>query len=125
MATMDEMIREYRSVLQQVQQLAARKEELRLLILNALAEQNVGFAASPYGTAVRCTRYKLVPRRDALLGLLQAEDLFPFAHFTPARVKQFLVPKYGREKLLPLFDVAQTYALVVKAPVAPAASGPL
>ena len=119
MNNLDEMIREYRSILQQEQQLDARKEELRLAIMAALTAQNLQFSRSPYGIAIRSTRYKLMPRREAVLGLLQAEDLFPFAQFTSKRVKLHLVPKYGRERLLPLFDIAQSYTLIVKAPDAP------
>ena len=125
MGSMDEMIREYRSILEQEQQLDARKGELRLAIMAALAAQNLQFSRSPYGIAIRTPRYKLMPRREAVLGLLQAEDLFPFAHFTSTRVKLHLVPKYGRERLLPLFDIAQSYALVVKAPAAPQDGAPL
>lgn len=116
MNALDEMIREYRSILQQEQQLDARKQELRLAMLSALAAQDLKFFPSPHGVAIRTTRYKLVPRREAILGLLQAEDLLPFAQFTSARVKQHLVPKYGRERLLPLFDIVKTSVLVVKAP---------
>jgi hypothetical protein len=116
MNALDEMIREYRSILQQEEQLDARKQELRLAMLSALAAQDLKFSVSPYGVAIRSTRYKLVPRREAVLGLLQAEDLLPFAQFTSARVKQHLVPKYGRERLLPLFDIVKTSVLVVKAP---------
>ena len=49
-----------------------------------------------------------------MLGLLNKDDLFPFAHFTPARVKELLVPKYGRERLIPLFDIEKHEVLVVK-----------
>jgi len=125
MGTMDELIREYRAILQQEQQLDARKEELRLAIMAALTAEGLHFSRSPYGVAIRTTRYKLMPRREAVLGLLQAEDLFPFAQFTAARVKQHLVPKYGRERLLPLFDITQSYALIVKAPAAPQDGAPL
>ena len=119
MGSMGEMIREYRSILQEEQQLDARKEQLRVAILAGLTAQELRFATSPYGIAIRTTRFKLMPRREAVLELLQAEDLFPFTHFTSNRVKQHLVPKYGRERLLPLFDVTQTYSLVVKTPSAP------
>jgi hypothetical protein len=51
-----------------------------------------------------------------VLGLLDREDLFPFAQFTGPKVKTLLVPKYGRERLLPLFDIHRTEYLVVKRP---------
>jgi hypothetical protein len=125
MSGVDDMIREYRAIVDQEQALAKRKEELRIAILSALDERNVRFSVSPFGTAVRCLRYRLLPRRDAVLELLRADDLFPFAQFTPKRVKQFLVPKYGRERLLPLFQITQSYALRVKAPLAPSDGAPL
>ena len=50
------------------------------------------------------------------LMLLDREDFFPFAHFTGPKVKTLLVPKYGRERLLPLFDIHRTEYLVVKRP---------
>ena len=49
-----------------------------------------------------------------MLGLLTGEDIFPFANFTPARVKELLVPKYGRETLLPLFDIEKTESLMIQ-----------
>jgi hypothetical protein len=39
-----------------------------------------------------------------------------FASFTPARFKEILVPRYGREMLLALFDTEKTETLVIKRP---------
>ncbi len=69
---------------------------------------------SPSGSAQRVSRFKLHPRNGAVLGLLSSEDILPFANFTPARVKELLVPKYGRETLLPLFDIEKIDTLMVK-----------
>jgi hypothetical protein len=51
-----------------------------------------------------------------VLSLLDSEDLFPFANFTPARVKELLVPKYGRETLIPLFEIQKSELLMIKRP---------
>jgi hypothetical protein len=56
-----------------------------------------------------------------VLGLLSREDLFRFANFTPGRVKEVLVPKYGREALIPLFDIQKSDVLVIKSAPAPSA----
>ncbi|HEY3324183.1 MAG TPA: hypothetical protein VGP72_27275 [Planctomycetota bacterium] len=122
METLPDLIREYRSILDQEHKLDERKEQLRAAILAGLTAQQRQFFSTPYGTAVQTTRFKLVPRRDPVLELLKADDLFPFASFTPAKVKQLLVPKYGRERLLPLFDTQRQTALVVKPPIGPAAA---
>jgi hypothetical protein len=51
-----------------------------------------------------------------VLGLLSKADLFPFANFTSARVRELLVPKFGRETLMPLFDIEKTESLIFKRP---------
>jgi hypothetical protein len=105
MAGLPDLIREYGELLDEERRLSERKGHLRQQILEAMAGQRLDFAPSPYGVARRCSRFKLLLRRDAVLGLLTTEDLFPFAQFAPNRVKTVLVPKYGRERPLPLFDI--------------------
>jgi hypothetical protein len=51
-----------------------------------------------------------------VLGLLDRDDLLPFAQFTPAKVTEILVPRYGRERLMPLFDIEKTEYVMVKRP---------
>jgi hypothetical protein len=116
MATLPELIREYREVQAQELELAERKTALREQILAALAAQKLRYFVAPQGVAICAQRFKLTPRREPVLALLTAEDLFPFSRFTGTRVKELLVPKYGREKLLPLFDISTIQALVVKTP---------
>jgi hypothetical protein len=55
----------------------------------------------------------LTPRKGPVLELLGSEDLFPFARFTPAGVKEILVPKFGRESLIPLFDIQKSRYLMI------------
>ncbi len=71
---------------------------------------------SEHGSAERKSRFTLRPIRAEVLGLLDREDFLPFAHFTGPKVKTLPVPKYGRERLLPLFDIHRTEYLVVKRP---------
>ena len=75
--------------------------------------ENLKELRSEHGSAVRKTRFTLRPIRAEVLGLLDREDLFPFAKFTGPKIKTLLVPKYGRERLLPLFDIHRTESLVV------------
>ena len=84
------------------------------VVAEEMARQNLQLTRSEYGVAQRTSRFKLLPRRELVLELLSSEDLLPFANFTPARVKELLVPKYGRETLIPLFDIQKTETLVVK-----------
>jgi hypothetical protein len=86
------------------------------MIGQEMAMQNPRTTSAEHGSAVRTWRFKLLPRPEPVLGILNSEDLFFFAHFTPARVKEILVPKYGRETLLPLFDIEKTESLVIKRP---------
>ena len=81
-----------------------------------MARQNLKSTRTEHGSALRTSRFKLLPRQEPVLSLLSSEDLFFFAHFTPARVKEVLVPKYGRETLIPLFEIQKTELLVVKRP---------
>ena len=116
MANLPDLIREYRAVVQQEQQLAARKLALRDGILIELTALKREFFVSPYGTAACRKRFNLLPRPEAILNTLSAQDLLPFAHFTPKRVKELLVPKYGRERLVPLFDIESTPYVIVRPP---------
>jgi hypothetical protein len=116
MTDLNVLIREYCEVLEQERALDERKTALREQIMNAMTGRGLSDFRTPHGSARRSVRFKLVPRHDPVLGLLTADDLFAFAHFTPARVKSELVPKYGRERLLPLFDIQRTEFLLVRRP---------
>ena len=116
MPGLHELIREYSDLLTEESRLSERKERLRSVITQEMARQNLRSTSTEHGSAVRTWRFKLLPRPEAVLGLLNSEDLFFFANFTPARVKEILVPKYGRETLIPLFDIEKTELLVIKRP---------
>ena len=116
MSDLNVLIREYCSILDQERQLNARKERLREAISGEMDRQELRSTRTEFGNAQRASRFKLLPRREPVLGLLSGADIFPFANFTPARVKELLVPKYGRETLIPLFDIEKTEFLLVKRP---------
>ena len=116
MSDIPELIGEYCAIVEQERELDERKQDLRRRILEALVAGNLKQSRSEYGSAERKTRFTLRPIRAEVLGLLDREDFFPFAHFTGPKVKTLLVPKYGRERLLPLFDIHRTEYLVVKRP---------
>ena len=116
MPSLPDLIREYSELLEQEQFLERRKESLRAQIQKAMDAEGRGFASTPFGSAQKKSRFKLTPKRDAVLGLLDRDDLYPFATFTPPKVSELLVPKYGREKLLPLFDIQKTEFLLIKRP---------
>ncbi len=116
MPSLPDLIREYCELLDQETFLDKRKAEIKARIEQLMAIQGVGNAASPFGSVMKKSRFKLTPRRDAVLNLLQPEDLLPFAQFSSAKVTEILVPKYGREQLLPLFEVEKTEYLQVKRP---------
>jgi hypothetical protein len=114
MNILPDLIRDYCEVLEQERVLTERKEQLRVRILQELNAENLGGTRTPFGSAQRCSRFNLTPRRDAVLSMLNGEDLYPFARFTPAKVKTVLVPRYGRERLLPLFDIQKAEFLVIR-----------
>jgi hypothetical protein len=114
MSDLNDLVREYCSILDQERQLKDRKERLREAIATEMGRQGVRFTRSAYGSAERASRFKLLPRRESVLGVLSSENIFPFTNFTPARVKELLVPKYGRETLIPLFDIEKTEFLLIK-----------
>jgi hypothetical protein len=114
MPDLNALIREYCSLLEQERQLEDRKQRLREAIVGEMDRQKLQRMSTQSGSAQRTARFKLLPRRESVLRLLNSEDLFPFANFTPARVKELLVPKYGRETLIPLFDIEKTESLTVK-----------
>jgi hypothetical protein len=116
MSGLHELIREYGDLLAEESRISERKERLRTLIAQEMTRQNLRSTSTEHGSAARTWRFKLLPRPEPVLGLLSSEDLFCFAHFTPPRVKEILVPKYGRETLLPLFDIEKTESLVIKRP---------
>jgi hypothetical protein len=114
MPELSELIREYSGLLDHENRIAERKERLRAAIADELARRNLKSTSSEYESAARLSRFKLLPRQEPVLSMLTSEDLFCFATFTPARVKEVLVPKYGRETLIPLFDIQKTETLVIK-----------
>lgn len=114
MDDLDSMIREYDQILGVERDLERRKQELRTCILERLRAGGMKTAKTGSGTAERRVRFTLRAKRAEVLELLPAGDLFPFAQFTPAKVRDLLVPKYGRELLLPLFDCEKTEYLQVR-----------
>jgi hypothetical protein len=116
MPDLNDLIRQYGDILAQERRIEEWKAQLRTAIADEMARQNLKSTNTDHGTALRTSRFKLLPRREPVLGLLSSEDLFPFAHFTSARVKEVLVPKYGRESLLPLFEIQKSELLVIKRP---------
>jgi hypothetical protein len=116
MSNLDVLIREYCSILEQERQLDERKDRLRVAIAGEMERQQLRRMQTEFGSAQRSSRFKLLPKRESVLGLLSSGDLFPFASFTPAKVKELLVPKYGRETLIPLFDIEKIEFLMVKRP---------
>lgn len=116
MAELPDLIRDYCNLLDEERRLEERKASLREQILAEMGRLNVKEARYAHGKAQRTPRFKLLPRREAVLRLLDRDDLYPFAQFTTARVKEILVPKYGRERLLPLFDVQKTEILSIRRP---------
>ena len=116
MTDLEGLIREYCDLLNQEKQISDRKDAIKAAILAKMVEQSLEETQTLSGSVAKSSRFRLTPRRDAVLSLLDAEDLFPFAQFTPDRVKQHLVPRYGRERLLSLFDVEKTTFVQVKRP---------
>lgn len=116
MAYVQYLIREYRELIERETEWAQRKTSLRNALLGALAESGRHRVVTEDGTAIRTTRVNLMPRRESVLAMLKAEDLFPFTRFWPKQVQHVLVPKYGRDPLLDLFDTRTSPLLVVKAP---------
>lgn len=114
MSELDALIQEYGALLDEEHALDQRKTALRQRISDALDRLQTNTARCRDGSAERISRFKLTPRRDAVLSLLERDDLYPFAQFTPAKVKAVLVPKYGRETLVPLFDIEKSVILIVK-----------
>jgi hypothetical protein len=114
MPSLVDLITEYCELLEREREIAEEKERLRQLIQNAMERERLEFANSQAGSARRVPRYRLRPRREEVLNLLGADDLFPFASFPPAKVKLVLVPKFGRERLIPLFDIEKKDTLIIK-----------
>ena len=118
MPELKKLIQEYGELLDQEYYLSEQKKRLRTAISEEMARQNLKETRNEHGSALRTSRFRLFPRREPVLGLLSSEDMFPFANFTAPRVKELLVPKYGRETLLPLFEIEKTELLVIKRPPA-------
>ncbi len=114
MSNLNVLIREYCSILEQERQLEDRKARLRESIAGEMERLNLRLTHNEHGSAQRTSRFKLHPRKEPVLGLLSNEDIFPFANFTSARVRELLVPKFGRENLMPLFDIEKIEMLMVK-----------
>jgi hypothetical protein len=114
LSILPDLIRDYCDVLELERGLAEKKEHLRQRILQELTAENLKETRTPYGSAQRTSRFTLTPKREPVLGLLNGEDLYPFARFTPPKVKALLIPTYGRERLLPLFDIPKTDLLVIR-----------
>jgi hypothetical protein len=114
MPDLNALIQQYVAITEQERRLEDRKKLLRAAIIGEMANRNLKWTNTEHGSASCTTRFKLNPRQEPVLSLLNSSDLFPFAHFTPARVKELLVPRYGRERLLPLFDIEKQKLLVVK-----------
>ncbi len=116
MDDLEALIREYCGLLDEERRISDRKDALKQAILQIMADAKLAGTKTPYGSVERTARFKLTPRREPVLSLLDSEDLFPFAQFTPAKVTEHLVPRYGRERLLPLFDVDKTEFIQVRRP---------
>ncbi len=115
MDQMNEWIREYRILMDKEKEIENKKAYLRGLILKNMEERKVKVFRCEYGVAKINERFKLIPKMDEVLRLLRIGDIFLFAQFTTAKVKEWLVPKYGREKLLPLFLVEKSSCLQILA----------
>jgi hypothetical protein len=114
MPDVHELIRDYTELQAEEHRVAKRKEGLRAAILAEMARRNLKESRTEFGNALQTSRFKLLPRREPVLGLLDSEDLFPFAHLTAPRVKELLVPRYKREALIPLFEIQKSEVLVIK-----------
>jgi hypothetical protein len=114
MPDLNVLLRDYFAITEQERRLDEEKKLLRAAITEEMANRNLKWTRTEQGSARWTTRFKLSPRQEPMLALLNKEDLFPFTHFTPARVKDLLVPKYGRERLIPLFEIEKHDLLVVK-----------
>jgi hypothetical protein len=119
MPDLSEMIREYCSILEQERRLSERKEQIRTSISEEMKRQEINLSRCDQGSAQMSYRYKLHPKVGPVLNLLNSEDLYFFANFTPARVKEVLVPKYGRQALIPLFDYEKSQFLLIKRAIGP------
>jgi hypothetical protein len=116
MPQLPDLLREYGELLEQEQYLARKKAALRAMIEEAMALDGVAAAKTEFGSAQYQARHTLIPRRQAVLDVLDRDDLFSFAQFSAAKITKILVPKYGRDRLIPLFDVKKTQSLVIKRP---------
>jgi hypothetical protein len=114
MPELSELIREYSGLVMQESRISERKSTLRTAISDEMARRNLKSTTTDFCRVSRTERLKLLPRADAVLGVLTREDLLSFATFTPPRVNEVLVPKYGRDTLARLFEIEKTEALVIK-----------
>jgi len=116
MSDVGAMLREYIEILDMERELAARKEKLRAALLSELVEADENCRTTADGTVQRRKRFTLKPRKDEALTLLTSEDLFAFTNFTTTKVKNLLVPIYGRDRLLPIFEITEHEQLIIKRP---------
>lgn len=111
--TMEELVEAYVNLLAQQNLIENRKKVLREKILCLLQKQQLTSEETLFGTATITKRFNIRPKLDKILTVLSAIDILPFAKFTSNRIKQELVPKYGREKLLTIFDYEEVPTLLV------------
>ena len=114
MADLNVLIRDYFAIVEQENRLGEQKKLLRTAISEEMVHRNLKWTSAEQGSATRTSRFKLIPRPEPVLAVLNKDDLLAFAHFTPGRVKELLVPKYGRERLIPLFEIEKHELLVLK-----------
>ncbi len=76
MPGLHDLIREYGELLAEESRISERKERLRTVIAQEMAGQNLRSTSTEHGSAVRTSRFKLLPRPEPVLGLLSSEDLF-------------------------------------------------
>ncbi len=97
MPSLPDLIHEYCELLDQESHLERKKADLKAQIEQHMAVEGVGRKATPFGSVLKKSRFKLTPRPRAVAGLNRGRGSPPVRHFTPAKVTQILVPKYRRE----------------------------
>ncbi|MEW5855227.1 MAG: hypothetical protein AB2A00_41000 [Myxococcota bacterium] len=114
MEHLSEAMQRYVDILALEAKLSVEKEVLRQSIRSQLQRHGVSRHSTEGAEAFLAPRFTLTPKEEPLLRTLQPTDLLPFTSFTPRKISELLVPRYGREKLLPCFDVKQSDVLVVR-----------
>jgi hypothetical protein len=116
MNRLESLLAEYCQLLDAEHELGVRKDEVKTTIFAELEIAQLDSMRTPSGSVERRQRFKLTPKRDEVLSLLDSGDLLPFATFTAAKVTEHLVPRYGRERLIALFDIEKTEFVMIKRP---------